>query len=252
MTDSILTVSNLSKTFDGLKAVEDFSFGIAKGQIVGLIGPNGAGKTTLFNIITGFLAADSGEIFYQGKPMNGLSADQIARSGMARTFQDLRLIKSLRVAENILLARPQQRGERFLGAVAQRKNVRQEEAKNRQKAEALLDFVGLVNQKDDLAGALSYGQQKLLSLACCLATEANLLLLDEPVSGVHPDMIAKMSSLLARLAGAGKTILFIEHNIEAVMQTANHVIVMDAGRKIAEGSPQMIRDNPEILEAYLE
>jgi ABC-type branched-subunit amino acid transport system ATPase component len=252
MPDPILKVSNLSKTFDGLKAVEDFSFAIEKGKIVGLIGPNGAGKTTVFNIITGFLAADSGEVFYQGKSLTRLSADRIARNGMARTFQDLRLIKSLPAIENILLARPQQSGEHFLPAVMRRKKMLHEEARNRQKALELLDFVGLTDKQNNLAGALSYGQQKLLTLACCLAMEADLLLLDEPVSGVHPDMIAKMLSLITQLAAAGKTILFIEHNIEAVMQVADHVMVMDAGRKIAEGPPQMIKDNPEILEAYLE
>lgn len=252
MPDTILTVSNLSKTFDGLKAVEDFALAIEKGKILGLIGPNGAGKTTLFNIITGFLAADGGEVFYQGKQMNGLPAYQIAQRGMARTFQDLRLIKSLPVIENILLARPQQRGEHFLPAVARRKKLLHEEEQNRQKALELLNFVGLIDKQNNLAGALSYGQQKLLTLACCLAMEADLLLLDEPVSGVHPDMITKMLGLIAQLAAAGKTILFIEHNIEAVMQVADHVIVMDAGRKIAEGPPLMIKDNPEILEAYLE
>jgi neutral amino acid transport system ATP-binding protein len=252
MTDSILTVSNLCKTFDGLKAVEDFSFAIEKGKIVGLIGPNGAGKTTVFNIITGFLAADSGEVFYQEKPMARRHAYQIARNGIARTFQDLRLIKSLPVIENIILARPQQSGEHFLPALVRRKKLLHEEARNRQRALELLEFVGLADKQNNLAGALSYGQQKLLTLACCLAMEADLLLLDEPVSGVHPDMIAKMLSLITQLAGAGKTILFIEHNIEAVMQVADHVVVMDAGRKIAEGPPQMIKDNPEILEAYLE
>ncbi|MDZ7364188.1 MAG: ABC transporter ATP-binding protein [candidate division KSB1 bacterium] len=252
MNQNILTVENLSKTFDGLRAVDDFSFVVAKGRIVSLIGPNGAGKTTVFNIITGFLAADGGEVFYQGKQTNGLPAYQIAQRGMARTFQDLRLIKSLPVIENIILARPQQSGEHFLSAVMRRKKLLHEEARNRQKALELLEFVGLADKQNNLAGALSYGQQKLLTLACCLAMEADLLLLDEPVSGVHPDMIAKMLSLITQLAAAGKTILFIEHNIEAVMQVADHVVVMDAGRKIAEGPPQMIKDNPEILEAYLE
>lgn len=252
MTDSILTISNISKTFDGLKAVEDFSVTIGEGKIVGLIGPNGAGKTTVFNIVTGFLVPDSGEVVYQKRSTTGLFAYQIARSGIARTFQDLRLIKSLRVIENILLARPRQTGEHFFSAVAQSKRLQQEKKQNRQKAEELLDFVGLADKKNDLAGTLSYGQQKLLTLSCCLATEANLLLLDEPVSGINPQMIKKILSLITQLADAGKTILFIEHNIEAVMQVADHVIVMDAGCKIAEGPPQVIKDNPEILEAYLE
>jgi len=251
-TDTLLIVSDLSKTFDGLKAVDDFSFSLAKGKIAALIGPNGAGKTTAFNIITGFLEREAGEIFLGQRKITGFPPYLIARSGIARTFQDLRLIKGLTVVENLLLARQNQAGEHFVSAVARRKKVKQEEQKNREAALELLNFVGLAAKKSDSAGALSYGQQKLLALACCLATEANLLLLDEPVSGIHPNMIEKMLSLITQLVSTGKTILFIEHNIEAVMEVADQVIVMDAGRKIAEGTPQMIKDSPEILEAYLE
>jgi len=252
MADSILTVENLCKTFDGLKAVDDFSFSLAKGKIAALIGPNGAGKTTAFNIITGFLEREAGEVFLNERKITGFAPYQIVRSGITRTFQDLRLIKGLTVVENLLLARQKQSGEHFLSAVARRKRVKIDEQKNCEAALGLLDFVGLADKKSDLAGALSYGQQKLLALACCLATEANLLLLDEPVSGIHPNMIEKMLSLITQLVSNGKTILFIEHNIEAVMEVADHVIVMDAGRKIAEGTPQVIKDSPEILEAYLE
>jgi len=252
MSDSILTVSNLSKTFDGLKAVDDFSFSIEKGKIIGLIGPNGAGKTTAFHLITGFLQADAGEIRYRHQKINRLPAYKIAQHGIARTFQDLRLISGLRVIENVLLARQRQTGERFFSAMVNRRKVQREEAKNRQRAAEILEFVGLAEKDDDLAGALSYGQQKLLSLACALATEAELLLLDEPASGIHPDMIEQMLSLIVRLAKEGKTIFFIEHNIEAVMQICDQVMVMDAGRKIAEGPPQVIKKKPEIWEAYLE
>ncbi len=252
MSVALLTISNLSKTFDGLKAVAGFSCAIAKGKIVGLIGPNGAGKTTVFNIITGFLAADAGEIFYADKNITRLPPYRIARNGIVRTFQDLRLIASLPVIENILLARQKQTGEHWLAALALRKKVRAEERKNKELALEILNQVGLANHDEHLAGALSYGQQKLLTLACCLATEADLLLLDEPVSGVNPSMIEKMLALMTQLAANGKTILFIEHNLEVVMQACDHVIVMDAGRKIAEGRPEAIKNNPEILEAYLE
>ncbi|KAA0223124.1 ABC transporter ATP-binding protein [candidate division KSB1 bacterium] len=252
MTDALLTVSNLSKTFDGLKAVEDFSCTIAKSKIVGLIGPNGAGKTTVFNIITGFLAADAGEIHYAGKNITRLPPYRIAHNGIVRTFQDLRLIASLPVIENILLARQKQTGENWLATFALRKKVLKEEHENRQIALDILNQVGLANKHEHLAGALSYGQQKLLTLACCLAAEADLLLLDEPVSGVHPSMIEKMLALMAQLAASGKTILFIEHNLDVVMQVSDHVIVMDAGRKIMEGRPEAVKNDPEILEAYLE
>ncbi|NUO80373.1 ATP-binding cassette domain-containing protein, partial [candidate division KSB1 bacterium] len=221
MTDALLTVSNLSKTFDGLKAVEDFSCMIAKGKIVGLIGPNGAGKTTVFNIITGFLAADAGEIHYAGKNITRLPPYRIAHNGIVRTFQDLRLIASLPVIENILLARQKQTGENWLATFALRKKVLKEEHENRQIALDILNQVGLANKHEHLAGALSYGQQKLLTLACCLAAEADLLLLDEPVSGVHPSMIEKMLALMAQLAASGKTILFIEHNLDVVMQVSD-------------------------------
>lgn len=252
MQDTILTVSNLTKTFDGLKAVDDFSLSLARGTIVGLIGPNGAGKTTIFNIITGFLPADRGEIFNDGKNIVGLRPHQIARGGIARTFQDLRLITEITVIENVLLARPKQSGEHFISVMFKPGRIQQEEQQNQKNALELLKFVGLAEKGQHLAQALSYGQQKLLALACCLATEANLLLLDEPVAGIHPEMIEKMLSLIRELASRGKTILFIEHNIEAVMQVADLVIVMDAGRKIVEGPPEVIQNNTEILEAYLE
>lgn len=252
MTDTILTVVNLSKTFDGLRAVDDFSFSIEKGKIVGLIGPNGAGKTTAFHLITGFLQADSGEIRYRHQKINRLPAYKIAQHGITQTFQDLRLITGMRVIENVLLARQRQCGEHFFSAMTRRRKVDQEEAKNRQRAIEILDFVGLSDKGDDLASTLSYGQQKLLSLACALATDAHMLLLDEPVAGIHPEMIEKMLSLITQLASQGKTILFIEHNIDAVMQICDQVMVMDVGRKIAEGPPQLIKERPEILEAYLE
>lgn len=252
MQDTILTVSNLNKTFDGLKAVDDFSLTLTRGKTVGLIGPNGAGKTTLFNMLTGFLAADSGEILYGGKKIGGLPPYQIACDGITRTFQDLRLIPGMAAVENVLLARPQQSGERFVPVIFKPGRIKQEERQNQKSALEMLEFVGLASKSEDLAQALSYGQQKLLALACCLATEANLLLLDEPVAGIHPEMIEKMLSLIRALASQGKTILFIEHNIEAVMQVADLVIVMDAGRKIVEGPPEVIQNNAGILEAYLE
>lgn len=252
MTEALLTVANLSKTFDGLKAVEDFSCAIAKGKIVGLIGPNGAGKTTVFNLITGFLAADAGEIFYAGKNITRLPAYRIAQNGVVRTFQDLRLIASLSVIENILLARQKQTGEHWPAALFYNKKVQAEERYNEQAALELLRQVGLENQKKQLANALSYGQQKLLTLACCLATDADLLLLDEPVSGVQPRMIETTMALMRQLAVAGKTVLFIEHNLEVVMQVSDHVIVMDTGRKVVEGRPEVIQNDPEIFEAYLE
>jgi branched-chain amino acid transport system ATP-binding protein len=169
---------------------------------------------------------------------------------LARTFQDLRLIQLVTALDNVLVARPNQRGERLLGALL-RLGVAAEEARNRQAAMDLLRFVGLEEKALELAGELSYGEQKLLTLACCLATEASIVLLDEPVSGVHPEMASRILGLLRRLRDEGKAIVFIEHDISAVRQIADLVIVMDEGRVIAQGLPREVLERPEIMEAYL-
>jgi len=250
--DNLLEINNLLKTFDGLRAVDDFSITINQGSITGLIGPNGAGKTTLFNVITGFLDLEVGKILFKSQDISNWPPYKVAKIGISRTFQDLRLISRLSVLDNILLSCPNQVGENFLPAILQPRRVLAEEKLNKKKAKEILEFVGLTDKQNDLANNLSYGQQKLLTLACCLATDAELLLLDEPVSGIHPDMIETTIKLMKKLIQLGKTILYIEHNIEAVRQVSGHVIVMDHGQKIADGPPLEILNNQEILEAYLE
>ncbi len=240
----------LTKAFDGVHALEHVSTEIPPSGISAIIGPNGAGKTTLLNILTEFLKPDSGRCFLGGHEITYLAPQRIARLGISRTFQDLRLILQASVLDNVLLARPHQKGERLLGAVLGF-GVNQEESQNREQAMRLLKFVDLDQKADDLAGELSYGQQKLLTLACCLATEATVLLLDEPVSGVHPQMASQILGLLRQLRAEGKVVLFIEHEISAVREIANHVIVMDEGKVIAEGAPGDVLERPEILEAYL-
>jgi ABC-type branched-subunit amino acid transport system ATPase component len=240
----------LTRAFDGLHALQDISTEIPSIGISAIIGPNGAGKTTLLNILTGFLRPDSGRCFLGSREITHLAPHRIAQLGVARTFQDLRLIRQVSVLENVLLARPHQRGERLLGAVLGF-GVNQEEYQNQEQATQLLKFVGLDKQAHDLAGELSYGQQKLLTLACCLGTEATVLLLDEPVSGVHPEMASQILSLLRELRADGKVVVFIEHEISAVREVADHVIVMDEGKVIAKGTPGDVLERPEILEAYL-
>ena len=247
---STLRVQNLSKSFGGLDALVQVSFEFSSSGIIAIIGPNGAGKTTLLNTLTGFLAADAGHCWLNRQEITRLPPHRIAQLGVARTFQDLRLIRQISVLDNVLLACPHQRGERLLNALL-RFGVAQQERHNRRKARELLQFVGLAEMAGQLAGELSYGQQKLLSLACCLGTEAPVLLLDEPVAGVNPALVVQILQLLRQLREQGKLIVFIEHDINAVRKIADCVVVMDAGKIIAQGSPADILCRPEIMEAYL-
>lgn len=240
----------LCKSFDGIRALADVHLQLPATGIIAIIGPNGAGKTTLLNVLTGFVRPDTGRCFLGERETTRLASHQIAQRGVARTFQDLRLVFRLPVLKNVLLARPSQVGESLLGAVL-RIGVAAEEARNREEAIRLINFVGLEDESQELAGDLSYGQQKLLTLACCLATEARILLLDEPVAGLHPEMVSRILHLLRQLCHQGKLVVFIEHDIAAVRQIADHVIVMDEGKIIAEGPPHEVLDRPEIMEAYL-
>lgn len=240
----------LCKSFDGVHALADVYLQLPPSGIVAVIGPNGAGKTTLLNVLTGFLRPEAGRCFLGNRETTFLAPHRIAQLGVARTFQDLRLILQTSALENVLLARPRQKGERLLPALL-RVGVADEEARNREEAMRLLRFVGLAEKAGDLAGELSYGQQKLLTLACCLATEARILLLDEPVAGVHTEMVSHILGLLAQLRDDGKLVVFIEHDISAVRQVADLVVVMDEGKVIAKGSPREVLDRPEIMEAYL-
>ena len=245
----MIRCEGLRKSFDGVGALRDICLQLPPKGIVAIIGPNGAGKTTLLNILTGFLRPDSGHCFVGQHDTTRLSPYRVARLGITRTFQDLRLITQVSVLENVLLAQPRQRGEHLLASLL-RFGVA-EEASNREEALRLLRFVGLQPMACEMAGELSYGQQKLLTVACCLATEASVLLLDEPVAGVHPAMVSNILDLLRQLRKNGKLIVFIEHDISAVRQVADLVIVMDEGKIIAQGLPAEVLERREIMEAYL-
>jgi ABC-type branched-subunit amino acid transport system ATPase component len=248
----MLEIKNLSKNFDGVQAVSDFSLTLQPRKITSLIGPNGAGKTTVFNVVTGFFPPTSGMVRYESQSVVGLSPWKIARLGISRTFQNLRLFHKLSALENVLLGRQDQNGERFLDALLSFTEKTAEHQANVEKAMSLLEFVGMAGHRAELAENLSYGQQKLLSIACCLASDPELLLLDEPVSGVQPAMIEKVDSILRELVEKqAKTVFLIEHDIEFVLRISDTVVVMDDGKKIAEGEPPLIRNNTEILEAYL-
>ncbi len=246
----ILACNQITKSFDGVVALERVSLRFAAGSVTGIIGPNGAGKTTLLNVLTGFLRPDTGRWFVAEQEVTGLAAHRINRMGLARTFQELRLISELTAIDNVMLARPLQRGEQLFRALL-RIGMAREQAANRNSAARLLDLVGLGSKRHDLAGTLSFGEQKLLTLACCMANQPRILFLDEPVSGVHPKMLETILDILDELRRDGRSVVFIEHNISAVRDLADTVVVMDEGRVIAEGVPDEVLNRPEILEAYV-
>jgi ABC-type branched-subunit amino acid transport system ATPase component len=245
-----LACDGLQKTFEGTHALRGVTVRFSTQGITGVIGPNGAGKTTLINVVTGFIRPDAGRCFLGKREIAGMAPHRITRLGLARTFQDLRLIQQISALDNVMLARPNQCGEQLFYALF-RFGVTAQEARNREEAMRLLKFVGLEEKAAELAGELSYGEQKLLTLACCLATDANILLLDEPVSGVFPEMASRILALLRQLRDGGKVIVFIEHDISAVRRIADAVIVMDEGKVIAQGPPSEVLERPEIMEAYL-
>jgi ABC-type branched-subunit amino acid transport system ATPase component len=248
---AILNLHKISKSFNGVKAVNDLSIALKEGKVTSLIGPNGAGKTTVFNLISGFLAPDTGSIYYKDTEISRLRPDKVAKAGISRTFQNLRLFSRITVLDNILLAIREQDGESIWRVFFRPRAVAHEQRENLRKAIALIEFVGLLHARNKLAEELSYGEQKLLGLARAFADDkTELLLLDEPTSGLHTDMVNKMLSLIKRLRDFGKTIFFIEHDISVVLEISDEVIILDNGRKVVQGKTEEIQNN-EIAQVYL-
>ena len=247
----MLQVQNLVKEFDGIKAADDIVFEVEENSICGLVGPNGSGKTTVFNLICGYLKPERGKIFFDGREITSLSPHKISQLGIGRTFQNIRLFPQISVLDNVMLGFKYDKGEKFSSALFQTKRMKKEEKQNLLKAEEILKFVGLMEKKEESAENLSHGQRKLLELARILALEPALFLLDEPFAGLFPETKRTMLDLIRELKEQGKTILFIEHDMNSVMGVAEKVIVLNYGKKIAEGKPEEVKNNEEVLSAYL-
>ncbi len=249
--NQILGINNLSKNFDGVKALNDFSFDVKPNEIIGLIGPNGSGKTTLFNIITGFIQCDAGSIELSGNNITNRPPHKIVKKGISRTFQDLRLIKQISVIDNILICYNRQEVERLRNIFFNSSYINRIEDENKCKAIDLLKYAGIEEKANELAGTLSYGQQKLLSIICCLAADAKILLLDEPIAGINPEMREKILEIISKLPDQGKSVVIIEHDMDFVIRICKKLIFMDAGMKVCEGTPDEVRNDPKVIEAYI-
>ncbi len=248
----ILEIKNVEKDFGGVRAVNGCSFNVQPGTITGLIGPNGAGKTTLFNLITGFVPATGGQIYFQGKRIDRLPPHEIFRQGIVRTFQIPRELKRMTVLENLMLVPSHQAGENIWGSWLFPRRVRRQEENNEAQAIDILRFVNLVHLKDEYAGNLSAGQKKLLELARTLMAEPQLVLLDEPGAGVNPTLMKELVEHIRRACTEKNlTFLLIEHDMDMVMRLCDPIIVMCNGENIMEGPPHEVRQNKAVLEAYL-
>jgi ABC-type branched-subunit amino acid transport system ATPase component len=247
----LLEVRSLTKWFGGLMAVNRVNFQIFNGEILGLIGPNGAGKTTIFNLMTGFHPVSSGTIAFKGENINGLSPHHIVSKGIVRTFQNLQILDNMSVAENVMVGLHRHESSGMLDAALRLPKTRREERECMQSALHYLELVDLVERKDDMAGSLPFGQQRLLEIARALAVGPELLLLDEPAAGLTTAERIALDELIFNLQEGGLTILLVEHDMDLVMGIANRLVVLHYGTKIAEGTPGEIQSNPEVIQAYL-
>ena len=249
---AILEINNLTKRFGGLAAVNDVSFSVPDGGIVGLIGPNGAGKTTIFNLVTGVYSVTSGDVKFQGKSIIGMPPFKIADKGITRTFQNIRLFKNLTVFENVLTACHMSAQYNLAETILRLPRFRKEEKILYEKAENLLSIMGLTERRDLVANNLPYGMQRRLEIVRALALDPKLLLLDEPAAGMNPDETEQLMNLIGKIRkDFSLSVLVIEHHMDLIMGVCEHIVVLNFGLKLAEGRPEEVANNPKVVEAYL-
>ena len=251
MTTALLNISGVNKRFGGLQALTDVGIRIEQGQIYGLIGPNGAGKTTFFNVITGLYQPDTGSFELGGKPYSPSAPHEVAKAGIARTFQNIRLFGEMTALENVMVGRHVRTRQGVIGAILRHKAARLEEEAIRARAQEVLDFVGIGQFANRTARGLAYGDQRRLEIARALATEPRLLALDEPAAGMNATEKLALRELLVKIQAAGVTILLIEHDVKLMMGLCDRISVLEYGKLIAEGLPAEIQKNKAVIEAYL-
>lgn len=249
--ETLLRITGVGKRFGGLQALTDVNLAIARGHIHGLIGPNGAGKTTCFNVITGLYQPDSGEFELAGQPYSPSAPHAVARAGIARTFQNIRLFGDMSALENVMVGRHVRTHQGVLGAIFRHPAARTEEAQIVAHAQALLEFVGIAHLAQRTARHLSYGDQRRVEIARALATEPVLLALDEPAAGMNATEKSDLRDLLMRIRAKGTSLLLIEHDVKLMMGLCDRITVLDYGRVIAEGTPSEVQQNPAVIAAYL-
>ena len=251
MTETIIKVSGVSKRFGGLQALSDVGITITKGQVYGLIGPNGAGKTTFFNVLTGLYAPDSGSFELGGKPYKPTAVHEVAKAGIARTFQNIRLFAEMTALENVMVGRHVRTSSGLIGAVFRTASFKAEEAAIAKRAQELLDYVGIGRFAQYKARTLSYGDQRRLEIARALATDPKLIALDEPAAGMNASEKIVLRELIDQIRRDGRTILLIEHDVKLVMGLCDRLTVLDYGKQIAEGTAAEVQKNEKVIEAYL-